>query len=373
MDGAIHRAAGAAELHAACAALGGCEPGDAKATPGFALPARWIIHTVGPVWGGGTRGEAEVLASCYRRSLEVADELGARSVAFPAISTGVYGYPPDRAARVAVTTVTLHRHGRGAGAPRGLRPRHLRPLPGPARLLTRPRPSSRRRNRSRAEIAAYWRTRSRSPGRWNTSDSTSSPGSARPTMTVPGATPSCSSGPATPVRARPTSAPRTRRAPSAMARAAASVTTGPSGTPSTRVLDLRRVADDRSPEPVAGAGHAHEPRRHETARERFGETQREGVSRQLGGHGRLHGGVVDTEHGLAHQGAHLGLLGVEQGPGRGRVGGLGRDAHLDPLDPAGQEGDGGAARRWRRGPRCAAPAARRGRTRSSPRSAPRGS
>ena len=106
VDGAIHRAAGAAELHAACAALGGCDPGDAKATPGFALPARWIIHTVGPVWGGGTRREAEVLASCYRRSLEVADELGARSVAFPAISTGVYGYPPDLAAEVAVTTVT---------------------------------------------------------------------------------------------------------------------------------------------------------------------------------------------------------------------------------------------------------------------------
>ncbi len=87
------------------AALGGCEPGDAKATPGFALSARWIIHTVGPVWGGGTRREAEVLASCYRRALEVADGLGARSVAFPAISTGVYGYPPELAARVAVTTV----------------------------------------------------------------------------------------------------------------------------------------------------------------------------------------------------------------------------------------------------------------------------
>ena len=106
VDGAIHRAAGAAELHAACSSLGGCDPGDAKATPGFALPARWIIHTVGPVWGGGTRREAEVLASCYRRSLEVADGLGARSVAFPAISTGVYGYPPDLAAEVAVTTLT---------------------------------------------------------------------------------------------------------------------------------------------------------------------------------------------------------------------------------------------------------------------------
>ena len=106
VDGAIHRVAGAAQVHAACAALGGCDPGDAKATPGFALAARWIIHTVGPVWNGGTRGEAELLASCYRRSLEVADEIGARSVAFPAISTGIYGYPADEAARVAVSTVT---------------------------------------------------------------------------------------------------------------------------------------------------------------------------------------------------------------------------------------------------------------------------
>ena len=106
VDGAIHRAAGAADLRAACAALGGCEPGDAKATPGFALPARWIIHTVGPVWNGGHRGEPEVLASCYRRSLQVAGELGARSIAFPAISTGVYGYPPDAAAKIAVDTVT---------------------------------------------------------------------------------------------------------------------------------------------------------------------------------------------------------------------------------------------------------------------------
>jgi len=106
VDGAIHRAAGAGELRAACAALGGCPPGDAKATSGFRLPARWIIHTVGPVWSGGGRGEPDVLASCYRRSLEVADELGARSVAFPAISTGVYGYPADQAAEIAVRTVT---------------------------------------------------------------------------------------------------------------------------------------------------------------------------------------------------------------------------------------------------------------------------
>lgn len=105
VDGAIHRAAGAAELHAACAALGGCRPGDAKVTPGFRLSARWIIHTVGPVWRGGGAGEAEVLASCYRRSLAVADEVGARSVAFPAISTGVYGFPPELAATIAVDTV----------------------------------------------------------------------------------------------------------------------------------------------------------------------------------------------------------------------------------------------------------------------------
>jgi O-acetyl-ADP-ribose deacetylase (regulator of RNase III) len=105
VDGAIHRAAGFAQLQEACSALGGCNPGDAKATPGFMLPARYVIHTVGPVWRGGFRGEAEILASCYRRSLEVADELGAKSVAFPAISTGAYEYPLEAAARVAVDTV----------------------------------------------------------------------------------------------------------------------------------------------------------------------------------------------------------------------------------------------------------------------------
>jgi len=105
VDGAIHRAAGRRELQEACQALGGCATGDAKATPGFGLPARWIIHAVGPRWRGGDKGEPEALASCYRRSLEVADELGAKSVAFPAISTGIYGYPAEEAAKIAVDTV----------------------------------------------------------------------------------------------------------------------------------------------------------------------------------------------------------------------------------------------------------------------------
>jgi O-acetyl-ADP-ribose deacetylase len=105
VDGAIHRAAGRGQLMDACAALGGCEPGEAKATPGFRLPARWIIHTVGPVWQGGQHGEADVLRSCYTRSLSVADELGARSVAFPAISTGIYGFPREQAALIAVNAL----------------------------------------------------------------------------------------------------------------------------------------------------------------------------------------------------------------------------------------------------------------------------
>jgi O-acetyl-ADP-ribose deacetylase len=106
VDGAIHRAAGP-RLAQAGAAIGPCEPGDAMATPAFDLdpPVRHVIHTVGPVWEGGGYGEAKTLASCYRRSLQVADALGARSVAFPAIATGVYGFPPQQAAKIAVETI----------------------------------------------------------------------------------------------------------------------------------------------------------------------------------------------------------------------------------------------------------------------------
>jgi O-acetyl-ADP-ribose deacetylase len=105
VSGAIHRAGGPS-IAEECRRLGGCATGDAKATGAGDLPARWVIHAVGPVWQGGSAGEAELLASAYHRSLEVADVLGVRTVAFPALSCGIYGYPPERAAPVAVGAVT---------------------------------------------------------------------------------------------------------------------------------------------------------------------------------------------------------------------------------------------------------------------------
>ncbi len=107
VDGAIHRAAGP-RLLAACREIGGCPTGEARITPGFDLPAAWVIHTVGPVWRGGSSGEDELLASCYRSSLALAEERQVRTIAFPAISTGVYGFPVERAARIALTEIAAH-------------------------------------------------------------------------------------------------------------------------------------------------------------------------------------------------------------------------------------------------------------------------
>ena len=107
VDGAIHDAAGP-ELLEVCRRLNGCNTGDAKATPGFRLKAKWVFHAVGPVWSGGGQNEDKLLASCYRRCLELAREHGVKSIAFPSISTGVYRFPMERASRIAIETVRVH-------------------------------------------------------------------------------------------------------------------------------------------------------------------------------------------------------------------------------------------------------------------------
>ena len=132
VDGAIHRAAGAAELHAACAALGGCEAGDAKATPGFALPARFIIHTVGPRWSGGDRGEPELRGSCTGGASRSRTGRGSFD-AFPAISTGAF-VPPRSGCEHRCQHSQGDTDGRLAGPPGRLRPGHARAIRGPARL-----------------------------------------------------------------------------------------------------------------------------------------------------------------------------------------------------------------------------------------------
>jgi O-acetyl-ADP-ribose deacetylase len=115
VDGAIHRAAGP-ELLAACEKLGGCATGSAKITPGFRLPAKYVIHAVGPVWSGGGAGEDELLSACYRTALDLAAPQSVASIAYPAISTGIYHFPPDRAARIAVGTVVAEL----TASPRGM-------------------------------------------------------------------------------------------------------------------------------------------------------------------------------------------------------------------------------------------------------------